>query len=756
MGPSKNRINMHDIIAQPLGAVADAVNSVLRRPEKIDDGEVQSLFRETSFLLLRVEEALSIHNEEAGSALILLLLEGLTHSDESLQLGLTTFSVENELLSFLQSICKLVFQDGALPIQSPGAADIAQVVCTLSESEVLKEKCGELFFDDLVGVLSRLYENPSVANTHVQTQRSVTAALINLVKGSAKNKQRRTDWLFLLSCLTRTVDVFFQLQCIELLYRMSRKNHAIIANLMEEQEEWPSSTSSSNMGEILRYLDELPNDQNLLSHMLDAVQRINEGRSDVLSFSLLSVTAGGTVIGTSSLSFFTPYFFVVLLTSSNADNISVPYSTIRSVTISKDARVFFRLQEFPPSLEPFLHHTAPDMDSIVLSMTSSTLGELKASSVRRWIIELLQEKHRRGARHDTNKRSTKDLLDTETSSRSMVSEDLKEQEVKESKRVEDERANGCFADSREMNSNRKASMENSTEDLSLSTPFPSLSTPVSQGVSSVTAAIDNRKREREMNQDHRIPSLPSISGSPSRDLQFGLSSVASRIGEKGLKEELETCNASSFSPRTDGESADVPRAGTSEERERTGDGSDRESARRDAPLLSFLSRVTEKMTLRDQEGFFFQLEQLMAAKKARREEDNVAKLSNGIWMLQKLVDEYREKCQKKRDQWFSEFSVGMNQVDTEIKMVKEAASAAVSKLNEGLRQIKSSNQAVDERLACMQLRLDQVLQKSKMMESEGRATILAKCEEEVDHQESVFVELHQEQIKLHTPPVSDR
>lgn len=751
MGPSKNRINMHDIIAQPLGAVADAVNSVLRRPEKIDFGEVQSLFHETSFLLLRVEEALSMRNEEAGASLILLLLEGLTHSEESLQIGLTTFSMENELLKFLQSVFKLVFRDGGFPIQSSGAADVAQVVCILSESEVLKDLCGELFFDDLVRVLSNLYEDASTANRHVQTQRSVAGALINLIKGSVKNKERRSDWGFLLSCLTKTVDAFFQLQCIELLYRLSRKNYAILRNLAEQQKGDVSSTSSSNTGEILQLLHELPNDQNLLSHMLEVVKKINSGRPDILSFSLVSVTAGETLLANSTVSFFTPHFFVVLLTSSNADNISIPYSSIRSVTISKNGKVFFRLQEFPPTLEALLDSTAPDMDSIVLSMSSTTLGELKASPVRSWIIQLLQEKHRRSTTQDHADTSRKDVPSIQTNSQSLRSEKLREKErVEQNGGIGNKGDVNNEVDSQAHTISRKRAMKSTQEELSSS----SLSPENLRLDGGATESV-NDKRNSDLNTEVGFSSFLSHGDSLVSDAHRGELGVAASMVEKRFKQEVREITASSLSLRTGGMMSGFSVGACREEGGSRMGCLEKEMASRDAALRSLLSRVTKKMPLSEKENFLSQLQHLMAVKKERREEDNAARLSSGISTLQKLVDEFREKCQKKCDQWFSEFSVGMHQVDSEIKMVKEACSTAVDKLNEGLRQIKSSNQAVDERLGCMRLHLEQVLEKSRGMENESRSITLAECERELENQECFFVERYQQKMNLFTPPAFD-
>lgn len=749
MPPSKNRINMHDIIAQPLGAVVDAVNSVLRRPEKLDVGEVQSLFRETSFLLLRVEEALSIRNEEAGAALILLLLEGLTHSEESLQLGLTTFSVERGLLTFFNSVFKLVFRDGALPLQSPGAADVAQIICTLSECEVLKDPCGELFFDELVEILSRLYQNPDAANTHVQTQRSVAASLINLVKGSPKNKQRRSDWRFLLFCLTATVDVFFQLQCIELLYRLSRKNRAVLYNLFDQQHQQTSTLSSSKMKEILLSLDHLPNDQSLLSQMIEMIQKINAGRKNVVSFSVVEVTAGETVLAKPTLSFFTPHFFVVLLTSSSADNISIPYTCIRSVTISKEGRVFFRLESFPMSVEPFLHHSAPGMDSIGLLMSPSTLGELKSSPVRSWIIQLLQEKCSHSSTSLGLSTSKKDELLAVTPASFVNNQKLSECEKGKWEADKNKIDTDHALDKREHGASRKRSMEKCVGDL------PDRLDCVERKETGEGEVQLEVRREKESTSLFSAPASPLTL----KDNQGESAELLGCPGRKRFKQENAEEPSSSFSLNIGVAHPLVAEQLTSLDKEeekmaaKCAYGS--EIASRDAALSSLLSRLIRRMPQKEQHSFLLQLENLMLAKRERKEEDNAARLRNGVATLQKRVDEAREKCQGRRDQWFSELSTGMNQVDTEIKMVEETSSAAVDKLNEGLRQIKASNQAVGERLSCMRLRLQQILESSRGVEDDGSTAILAHCDEELDRQDCLFVQRHQEKMEFLATAVLD-
>ncbi|ORC89584.1 uncharacterized protein TM35_000111180 [Trypanosoma theileri] len=382
--PKRNRINMHDIIAQPLGALPGAVDAILRRPEELDNVEVQSIFQQASFIMLRAEEGIAVRDAEAFCALFKLFSEGFARSEASFEKGVETFGMNQTLLQTLHGIFRAAVDQRAFPLQSHAIVELLQVVGSLCDGNSTKDACGLLFMEDLATMLNDMYlRNVEEARSNFLTQRAVATALINLVKGSKQNKQRILSWKFLEECCALSVDVFFQLQCVELLFRLSRHNKSLLADL-----------GNRLRPRILDSIRHLPNDATLLNKMIEILKDINEDRKDVLSFPLNRVDVAHTTISGPTVSYFNLHYLVILVTSSNADNVTIPYRSIRSVTLGKDGRVVFRLDEFPTKIEALMNRGTNE-DVIVLFMDPEKLNMFKESSIRSWIIAALEAKKER-------------------------------------------------------------------------------------------------------------------------------------------------------------------------------------------------------------------------------------------------------------------------------------------------------------------------------------------------------------------------
>ncbi|CAD2217421.1 hypothetical protein AGDE_06178 [Angomonas deanei] len=409
--PTKNRVNMHDIISQSLDALPNAVDAIIRSPESLDDIEVNSIFEESSFLLLRAEEAISSQHSEAFAALMKIYTEGLSHSESSFEEGIKTISLHRPILQTIHSIFIVVVQNGAFPVHSNATVELIQVISSLCDGTAIKEQCGALFMDDLICLLQRIYRDPEEAKQNFHIQRATMTALINLVKGSKVNKSRRTSWKFAEDVSLVTVDVFFLLQCIELLYRVSRQNKNVLTEIQ-----------NSLIAEKLRTF---PNDGTLLNRMTNLIRELSQDNRDIQRYPLTHVVAADTTLTGATDAYFTPFYLIIFVTSTNADNITIPYRMIRSVTLGKEGRVVLKLEEFPVKLEALLNRTA-GMDIVSLHMHKERLGDFKKSNIRSWIIEALQSR-KEGSRLSGTKRPHEDISDS-AEKMSVASHPIKEEE----------------------------------------------------------------------------------------------------------------------------------------------------------------------------------------------------------------------------------------------------------------------------------------------------------------------------------------
>lgn len=677
--PSKNRINLHDIVSQPLEAVPDAVNAVLRRPEVLDDIEVQSLFHETSYILLRTEESFSLGHSDAASALIHLLLEGLTHSEKALDVGLTAFSLLEDLLSNLQSIFHLTFKDHMVPVSSAAAVDLAQIVALLSDSESLKDRCGDLFLSGLVSTLQDLYDEPAAARTHFQVQRNIAAALINLIKGSSANKKRLPQWAFLIPCLQMSVDVFFQLQCVEILYRVSRRQKHYITDLIDAQKK----QGNDSLASLLVSLDALPNDESLLEGMMGLVRSLQQNRSDMIPIDVNQVLTNETIVSEATRVMFTPCYFVVLLLSASADHITVPFLNIRSVSIAKNGRVSFKLSEFYREAEDG-SSTAEEVETVTLLLNNDQLTVLKASSVRPWIVNILQSSQQ--------KESTADPLPSGSQQRGDQSH-LKRQ---------------------------RSEISPPTPNLHL-TKFERLARKAELNSAGSEGPHHHRAREEE-----DMAGVSCASRSPASSQMMAPSAKRCKSEERQAEP---PCPNLSFVGDVSASTTSAASALPS-----------KQSLAADAALIRQMRSVSRVMRPDERRDFFQNMHRVTSAKMELRRAETTTAINHVISNVEGTVNTATARCREAREEWFNEVQHSIQQLHTELKATEGTAAAAVADLNDALRNIKVSSQGMEERIACVSLRLQQTLDESYAIENRMRSETLQKAEVEIERQESLLDE----------------
>ncbi|KAG5502961.1 hypothetical protein JKF63_04734 [Porcisia hertigi] len=616
--PTKNRINMHDIVEQPLSAIPDAVDAILRRPEPLDELEVQSIFFESSYILLRAEEALSAKDSNAFCALFKLFSEGFAHSEASFEEGIRTMVQNEPLLQTMHAIFKVVVEQEALPLHSAGTVELIQVLSSLCDGAALKEKCGAVFMRGFAKVLQRVHSNAEEARRHFHVQRGAATALINLVKGSKQNKQRLASWKFVADCCAASVDVFFQLQCVELLFRVSRQNKDVFSHLGGS---FPATT--------IEGLRALPNDGTLLSRMTLLIEQLNEGRAQVLRYPLKEVVAAETTLTSSTNAYFTPHYVIVMVTTANADNITIPYRIIRSITLGRDGRVIVRLEEFPVKLEVLLSHTA-GMDTVTFFMSHEELSTFKLSPVRQWIVEALQ------AQKEENRQHRRPPVP----------------------RSPDSTANPTAKKER--------------------APHESLSSTETTTAGAAAAALQEapsdmdaaKKRARLESATMEAAARPSTSQCPI------------------------------------------------------------------AALVDVVGALAEQaVTPNEAQTMLLQLRRLMEARREMERGKLMDALGDAMQHIQSRVDETRGTAKENRTAWHQTMLEELLRAENLVVGAQEKAAAGVDQLNDHLKKVKASNQAINERIACMEIELQQTLEELREEELRWTNEIHIKCMREAERQE---------------------
>lgn len=213
--------------------------------------------------------------------------------------------------------------------------------------------------------------------------RGCASALITLLRGSRSNKNRISlECHCLAEALQSSCDVFFQMQCVEILFRLYTHNVTVLAQ--------------SRMSHYIRQcVSTLPNDTSLLARIREAVDDFNThyNSNRVLPFTILRVEAADQyeVCGHTTV-YFSPHLLMIMLPGGDGHSVTIPLEHIRSIKLSKDHSLGLRLLAIPTQLSQLMS-TSPaaeaeaGADVLHIYLTQTTLQRLRASPVHYWIDE---------------------------------------------------------------------------------------------------------------------------------------------------------------------------------------------------------------------------------------------------------------------------------------------------------------------------------------------------------------------------------
>lgn len=434
--PPRLRICVADVISQPLNALPAAINALLKRTNGLDEVETEGLFHETGHILRRAEEALLLahqqqqqqqqndhhhplggeethtsrrgreHSNPAADAVIgscfRLLQHGFVACVTSGSLcGLRAFTEDDNAFDALGRIVVAAVEGRGTCEEAQ--CEILNTLDYLCEGALSKERIGAAFMP----VFLRVLADPT---RPYRVHRGVATDIVNLVKGSKANKDRLGDLGCVAGALAATSDYFLQLQCTEVLFRATRTKKTALDAL-----------APLLSADFVQGMQALPTDRTLLERMMRLVDAWNAARTPalVLRFPLQRVEVGNAVLCGPTAAYFAPEFFVVMIPGTAADNVTIPHSALRSVRLTKDSKVVFRLASIPPLLADRVALATADLaegrgsggaaggssvsgsgaiaEDVALLCTPMVLAEFRRSSIHTWITNVLREANRTAA-----------------------------------------------------------------------------------------------------------------------------------------------------------------------------------------------------------------------------------------------------------------------------------------------------------------------------------------------------------------------
>ncbi|EPY19882.1 hypothetical protein STCU_09251, partial [Strigomonas culicis] len=206
--------------------------------------------------------------------------------------------------------------------------------------------------------------------------RNCASTLITLLRGSKANKNKLSVYCDKIAAtLQASSDFFFQMQCVEILFRFYAHNKTVLAH--------------ATMNENLRKgIASLPNDATLLLSIQSFLDHYNAemNATSILPFTVLRIEVDGSEVCSHTTMHFSRLLVVVLLPGGNGDNFTIPFEHIRSVKLSKDHKLGLRLNQIPPKLS-LLMKKEEGKDTLHVFFTQSTLQRLRSCSIHEWIAD---------------------------------------------------------------------------------------------------------------------------------------------------------------------------------------------------------------------------------------------------------------------------------------------------------------------------------------------------------------------------------
>ncbi|EAN82226.1 hypothetical protein C3747_34g349 [Trypanosoma cruzi] len=342
-------------------------------PPVVTDGDLSVVFREMETIMRKCLYAVRHALVAPFSVFLHLLLQPAILECQDVSRALLAPIEEGRCIDLLAGICDTLLRPeqhefrGKLNIE--GFFELIQQLCAFS---TLKDPLGVVLMPCFLTFLHVAVEKED----DYRQGRGCASVLITLIRGSKANKNRMSVQCGLIGeVLTKSNDIFFQMQCVEMLFRLYTHNRTVL--------------STSTLPDFFKKcVPELPNDENLLTSIQTLLDAYNMEYASFkrLQFTALLIEAGNEeVCGHTSMYFF-PLILVIMIPGCSGDNITIPYEHIRSVKLSKERKLGLRLHVIPVRLSHLMSHDG-DKDTLMISLTQSTFSAIRSSGVHEWIAD---------------------------------------------------------------------------------------------------------------------------------------------------------------------------------------------------------------------------------------------------------------------------------------------------------------------------------------------------------------------------------
>lgn len=410
MAPKKKEPQRHDqtiasVLKLPLDAQRGNLQALLVRPTPLSGGELSQVARHVSLLLLRAMDAITQGEHETFGFLIELLSRSLL-SSEAMEHAISNFVESCDVPSKLGDIATLLSKLLLRSEWRDQASRYLLMLEPLCTSPHLKELVASYVMEPLLALLQKNSEFDPDGEDY-RLPREVTARLIDLVRSSSKNKTLPKSWRVIVTQLLQSNDMFHQLQCVELLFRITRQPKVVPAAdhpLLRAKDFTGAGGLPTVLAERIR---DMPADSKMLSAARETCQHVRayqssrraQNRAQQAFRSLRLTYAGHTISAAASEVSFGPHYFVAMISAETAENVTITYSDVASVRTGRDGSLTLRLLRTPEDILALPDIPSVEGGQLIIFLPPSDLQLFKDGPIISW-FKLAREKASVSAKRD--------------------------------------------------------------------------------------------------------------------------------------------------------------------------------------------------------------------------------------------------------------------------------------------------------------------------------------------------------------------